>query len=427
MFGYYLRIALRSCARDPGFTALIVFAIALGIGVCVTTLTVYRAMSSNPIWWKNDRLYAVTMDSWAPDRPENSERPSLPPPQLTYTDATYLFFNSTSAERKVLMYPVAGVITNAREGRPLKVFSRVTSADFFPAFEVPFRYGSGWNAHADVAAEPVVVLSQDLNERLFGGANSVGRTIRWNSQEFRIIGVLAQWQPLPRFYDLNSGSFNEPEALYVPWGWGRALQLRSSGAARCWKAESIDTYDQLIGSECTWLQMWVELDGSDARERMQTLMDTYWAEQRKSGRFPRARNNRLLVGLAFAFLGVCLVNTIGLLLAKFLAGAPVAGVRRALGASRIQIFNQHLVQAAVLALTGSLLGLASSSLLLGAVRALYSGDPQAGSGGYQALAHFDSLGIVWAIVLALVAVLTAGAYPAWRIGRVSPARYLKSQ
>ena len=43
-----------------------VCAIALGIAVCVMTLTVYHAMSGNPIWWKNDRLYAVTMDNWDP-------------------------------------------------------------------------------------------------------------------------------------------------------------------------------------------------------------------------------------------------------------------------------------------------------------------------------------------------------------------------
>ena len=63
MFGYYLRLALKSFGRNPGITALMVIAIALGIAVCVMTLTVYHAMSGNPIWWKNDRLYAVTMDN----------------------------------------------------------------------------------------------------------------------------------------------------------------------------------------------------------------------------------------------------------------------------------------------------------------------------------------------------------------------------
>jgi putative ABC transport system permease protein len=179
---------------------------------------------------------------------------------------------------------------------------------------------------------------------------------------------------------------------------------------------------------------------------MHGLLDTYWAEQRKAGRFARPRNNRLttvdqwlkdnqvlqddnrlLVVLAFVFLGVCLLNTVGLLLAKFLSGAPVAGVRRALGASRLQIFIQHLVHAGVLALAGSVLGIGLSALFLWGVRGMYGGDPDSSRGGYQALAHFNVISIVWATALAVVAALVAGLYPAWRIGRVPPALYLKSQ
>jgi len=85
MFSYYLRLALKSFGRNPGITVLMVLAIALGIAVCVMTLTVYHAMSGNPIWWKNDRLYAVTMDDCSSAHPlmPNSE---LPPFQMTYKD-----------------------------------------------------------------------------------------------------------------------------------------------------------------------------------------------------------------------------------------------------------------------------------------------------------------------------------------------------
>jgi putative ABC transport system permease protein len=444
MLGYYLRLALQSFGRDPGATALMVFAIALGIGVCVMTLTVYHAMSSNPIWWKNDRLYAITMDSWPAERPASPDFPNLPPNQMTYMDADY-FFNSDIPERKVRMYQTVGVVLSGKESKPLKINTRVTTADFFPMFDVPFRYGNGWSAQADVGSEAVIVLSHELNARLFGGANSVGRTLRWSDHDFRIIGVLQPWMPQPKFYDLTIGAFNEPEAAYVPWGWGKALQLLSSGNIHCWKIEPNNTVDELMGSECAWVQMWVELPTTDARDRMRNVIETYWGEQRKAGRFPRPRNNRLsnvgewledhqvvqndnrlLVGLAFAFLSVCLLNTIGLLLAKFLNGAPVAGVRRALGASRLHIFSQHLIQAGVLAVSGALLGLGLSALFLWGVRILYSSDPQMGRGGYQALAHFDALGIAWAIALAFAAVIITGLYPAWRIGRMPPARYLKS-
>lgn len=443
MFGYYVRLALRSFARNPGITALMVVAIALGIAVCVMTLTVYHAMSGNPIWWKNDRLYAVTMDNWDPNQPYRKNLKG-PPPELTYKDAQYLS-RSTIPERKVVMYSTNGVIEGG--GVPSKHSStRVTTADFFTMFEVPFLYGSGWSAAADDPAQPLIVLSREQNDKLFGGANSVGRTVRWSDHEFRVVGVLNDWFPRPRFYDLNGGAFSTPDDVYIPFGWAAELELLNNEETDCWKPEKLDNFKDFMASDCVWLQMWVELPDAASRERMQSFMDGYWAEQRKAGRFQRPRDNRLtnvsswlrdnkvvdtdnrvLVGLAFAFLGVCLINTVGLLLAKFLNGATITGVRRALGASRRQILIQHLVEVGALSVLGAALGLVLAVLGLAAVHHMYAAAHLGQRGGYQELMHFDSVGVFWAVVLALAATLAAGLYPAWRVGRLPPAIYLKSQ
>jgi putative ABC transport system permease protein len=118
---------------------------------------------------------------------------------------------------------------------------------------------------------------------------------------------------------------------------------------------------------------------------------------------------------------------VGLLLAKFLSGAAITGVRRALGASRRQIFIQHLFEVGALSTLGALLGLLLAWLGLAAVHHLYASAHLGRHGGYQELTHFDSVGIVWAVALAVVATLAAGLYPAWRVGRLPPAIYLKSQ
>jgi putative ABC transport system permease protein len=444
MLGYYSRLALRSFARNPGITALMVLAIALGIGVCVMTLTVYHAMSGNPIWWKNDRLYAVTMDNWDPKQ-AYSKKSSLPPPEMTYQDSQHLF-RSNIPQRKVVMYATDGVVSGVGNVPAAHVNTRVTSADFFAMFEAPFLYGSGWSASADEPAQPLIVLSREENARLFGGLNSVGRTVRWNDHEFRVVGVLDYWFPRPRFFDLNGGNFGEPEKAFIPFGWGTQLELLNNEETDCWKPEKLDNFKDFVASDCVWLQMWVELPDRASRERMQSFMDGYWGEQHKAGRFQRPRDNRLtnvsgwlrdnqvvdndnrvLVGLAFAFLAVCLINTVGLLLAKFLSGATITGVRRALGASRHQIFVQHLIEVAVLALLGAILGLGLATLGLAAVHHLYASAHLYQHGGYQELMHFDPVGVLWAVILALAATLTAGIYPAWRVGRLPPAVYLKSQ
>ena len=446
MTAYYMRLALKSFRRNPGLTALMVGAIALGIAVCVMTMTVFHAMSGNPIWWKGDRLYAVTMDSWDPNDVYDPLHPALAPPMMTYKDAKFLA-HSNIPERKIMMYKVNSIVTGGTaEKRPHHVVSRATTADFFAMFDVPFEYGSGWVAAADEGPEPVIVLSQKENQILFGGGNSVGRNIIWNNTQFRIIGVLKDWSPQPKFYDLNNGPFDVPEDAYVPMGWGPSLQLLSGGSSNCWKPEPLDSFEQYMNSDCVWIEMWVELPDATTRERFQAFMDGYWSDQHAAGRFPRPRrnqltpvgqwlvdqgvvenDNRVLVGLSFAFLAVCLINTVGLLLAKFLNGAATTGVRRALGASRRQIFHQHLVEVGVLASFGAVLGLILSAVGLGLVHALYASARFGEAGGFQELTHFDTASVIWAIILAIVATLVAGLYPAWRIGRMSPAVYLKSQ
>jgi putative ABC transport system permease protein len=449
MFGYYFRLAIASFRRTPGITTLMVAAIAVGIGVCVMSLTIYHSMSGNPIWWKSDQLYAVTMDDWSPNEPADMNRPSLPPDQLSYRDAMAVW-RSDIPLRKTIMHETAGIVSGQGPNGPIvpmNTVTRVTTGDFFAMFDVPFRYGRGWDSRADTAPEPVIVLSAETNNKLFGGANSVSRTLRWNDREFRIIGVLDDWQPTPRFYDLNTGDFAATEQAFIPWGWGDALELGTFGSSSCWRPESLTTFREFQSSNCVWIQAWVELPNAAARSRMQAFLDAYTDNERKAGRFQRPRNNRLtdvdqwlkdqeviksdnrvLVGLSFAFLTVCLINTVGLLLAKFLNGASISGVRRALGARRRDLFMQHMVEVSVIALAGATLGLGLGALGLKGFRALYSLNTVFNrGGGLQSLAHIDVASVTIAIVLAVVATFAAGIYPAWRIGRIQPAVYLKNQ
>ena len=204
-------------------------------------------------------------------------------------------------------------------------------------FEPPFRYGGGWDDAADESREPVVVLSRELNEQVFGGEDSVGRTVRMNGMNFRVVGVLDEWLPVPKFYDVTNGPFNEPEEAFIPFNLAIEQEFPRSGNTNCWKAPEGDGMEAFRNSECVWMQYWVEL--SDEREKAEfgNWLDAYVMEQKALGRFPRPLNNRvldvmewmedrqvvdddaqLMLGLSFLFLIVCLLNTIGLLLAKFM-------------------------------------------------------------------------------------------------------------
>jgi putative ABC transport system permease protein len=437
MLGYYLRLAWLSLKRTPAITLLMIGAIALGIGATTTTLTVYHRMSTNPIAHRNDVLRAVTIDNWTPDRPWDTDHPGYAPPELTYRDAIAIAKSSPAA--RIVVMRKSSLTAEPGAGRPpFLVEARLATRDFFAMFDVPFAYGTGWDARADRDGEPVVVLSKETNGKLFGGENSVGRIARLDGREYRVIGVLADWQPTPKFYDLNNGEYDTPEDVFLPFALGASLELQPAGNVNCWKSETLAGLRDLFGSECIWHQMWVELPTPADVERFQGWIDGYVAEQKKLGRFPRKINNRLysvdewlarhevvgrdsrvLLVVSFAFLAVCVLNVVGLLLSRFLGAAGSSAIRRALGASRGDIFRQHLVEVGLVGALAGVGGLALGAVGLKALQQLYS--------SYDRLTQLDLSMTLAAIALAVLAGVLAGLYPAWRICRVQPAGYLKTQ
>ena len=435
MFAYYLRLGLRSLRRNPVLSALMVLAVALGIGVSMTSLTVFYLMSGNPVAHKNDVLYAVQLDSWGALQP--FAEPNEPPNQLTHRDAVAIV-EAGEAKRQIVQYRTAYPLQALDEKvAPFSVLARLTLTDFFPMFDVPFQFGSGWSAEQDESAARVVVLSRGINERVFGGANSVGERIRLGSEEFTVVGVLDHWLPTPKFYDVVTGPFDEPEDIYVPYWYGIRTQADHAGSTQCWNEPGAG-FEGLQNSECIWHQVWVELESPSDAARYKAFLDSYANEQKALGRFARPLNNqlrtvsewlenqrvvsrdsRVQVWLSFSFLAVCLINMIGLLLAKFIGRAGEIGLRRAVGANRREVFTQYLTEAGMVGLTGGLLGLLLTWLGLIGVRVLYA--------DFERLAQLDWVMVLSTIAIAVTASLLAGLYPTWRACQIQPATQLKTQ
>jgi putative ABC transport system permease protein len=395
-------------------------------------------MSRDPIPQKSDVLYAVQLDNWNPNRPYTE--PNEPPPQLTWRDSVALWERSPAGIPRAAMATTNFVIepVGAADVKPELPLVRGTTADFFAMFDVPFQYGGGWDRLADREAAPVIVLTRETNERLFGGENSVGRQVRSGDIVLTVVGVTDTWQPTPRYYDLNAGNaFQDADDVFVPLLLldRNQQQWTISGNVNCWQAPPDEG---LLHSECVMTQFWVELPDAAAVQDYKAFIDAYVNEQKKLGRFPRPLNNRLsdvntwldvnevvaednrvLLGLSFMFLAVCLLNTVGLLLSKFLGRTGDIGVRRALGASRGAIFRQHLTEVGVLGALGGVAGIAIAWGGLALVRRLYT--------DYERVAALNLELVAVAIGLAVLAGLVAGLYPAWRICRIPPAVHLKTQ
>lgn len=431
MFGYYFDLALHSLRRNKALTTLMVLAIALGIGASMTTLTVLHVLSGNPLPGRSSTLYAPQID---PRDMDDYQPHGEPPGQVTWIDGMNLL-QAKRADRQALMTGGSVAIQPAQSALdPFYATARYTTADFFPMFGVPFRYGHAWGAAEDADSAAVAVISSTLNDKLFGGRDSSGRMLRVGGHALRIVGVLGEWRPTPHFYDLNVKNYGGSEGVYLPLSTSQDLHLAHLGGADCWGNGGADATPT---APCVWLQFWVQLDTPFQAAAYREFLIHYSQEQKSLGRFQRPPNVRLRnlmqwldyeqvvpgdvrlqTWLALGFLLVCLVNTVGLMLAKFLRRSAELGVRRALGASRRALFMQLLVESGVIGLVGGLGGLLLAYLGLWLVRRQPA--------DYAPLAHLDGAMLLMTILLAVGASLLAGGLPAWRACRIAPGLQLKS-
>ncbi|WP_434030529.1 ABC transporter permease [[Pseudomonas] boreopolis] len=436
MLGYYANLALRSFRRNKVLTALMVLAIALGIGASMTTLTVFHMLSGDPIPSKSDRLFNVQLD---PQPIANYHEGEEPESQLTRYDAEALLREKRAFRQTITTGGFGAIEPEGSTLKPFQLMLRFATADFFPMFEVPMLHGRGWSSADDEARARVVVISRKLSEKLFGTPDGTGRTVRIEKNAYRVVGVMDEWRPSPRFYDLFNGQYGETEQVIVPFSTAMDVKLSRRGNMNCFSADGTPSTDgTALEASCTWLQYWVELKDASQAADYKAYLDNYSAQQRQAGRYQRPPNTRLRdvmtlleyrkvvpgdvrlqMWLAMSFLAVCLINSVGLLLAKFLRRSSEIGVRRALGASRRDIFVQCLVEAVGVGTVGGLLGLGLALAGLAAVRR----QPV----DYASLAHLDLPMLLTAIALTLFASMLAGLLPAWRAMQVAPALQLKSQ
>lgn len=435
MFGYYLDLALRSFKRNRVLTALMVLALGLGIGASITTLTVLKLLSGDPLPQKSARVFAPQLDPLPADSTTEPEQVWRNWGNImSYTDAMNLL-RARKAERQTVLALTRAKVAPAQAGEhPFYSNGVMTTADFFRMFDVPFEYGSGWSEQDGEDRARVAVIAAELNNKLFGGRNSVGRMIRVNDHDYRIIGVAKAWAPQPRFYATSLGGrgYGDGDSVFLPLQSGSADKMDPQNV-NCWTIADIKN---LEAAPCAWVGVWVELRSASDATAYKTYLANYAAQQISLGRFHHPEVNlpnlmqylaqqqvvpddaRLQANLAFGFLLICVVNTVGLLLAKCLRRSREIGVRRALGATRRAIFAQFMVESALVGIAGGVLGLVLAELGLWAIRHQPA--------EYASLAHLDLDMFVFTFVVALVASLVAGLLPAWRACVIAPAPQLKS-
>jgi len=291
VLNYYFGLAVRSLKRNIVLTVLMIAAIGVGIGASMTTLTVFRAMDSDPIPQKSRQLFAVQIDNWGPNsRAVVSGDAEHFQEQISYIDANALM-TARTAHRQSPMYNTGAALTPSNPDLlPFQVQIRAAYTDFFGMFDTPFLMGGPWSAADDNGRTDVVVISHELNDKIFGGANSIGKTVNLDDHEYRVVGVMGFWDPIPKFYDLNNSAYGKSADVYLPFTRAIEGHMPSWGNNNC-GGDKVPApgWEGRLQSECIWIQFWAELPTAADAERYRAFLNGYAAEQRRLGRrmFPK--------------------------------------------------------------------------------------------------------------------------------------------
>jgi putative ABC transport system permease protein len=336
-----LRYAIRTLVRTPGFAAVAVAALALGIGANTAIFTIVNAALIEPLPFKDpDRLVVL----WE----RNVRRPQR---KNTVGPANYIRWRerASSFEELAGFIDTRGVLTGG--SAPEEVTMQLVFADMFRILGVPPMLGRSFTpAELSDSASNVTVLSYALWQRRFGGDPAlVGRSIQLNSLATTVIGVMP-----PDVQVVTSNSqIGKATDLWLPF------PLPES--ARTPRGRSISVIGRLKPG-VTVAQAQAEMDTIAAGLTKEIPeFDTGWGVRVFSLRDELAGTIRpaLLVlagAVAFVLLIAC-ANVANLLLARGAARQREMAIRSALGAAKGRVMRQLLTESLVLGLVGGIVGL----------------------------------------------------------------------
>lgn len=418
---------MQSFKRAPTLYLLIILILSIGVGVLCANLALVNSMASDPIPEKSSHLFHINTNTWPNDQP-----PDEPMHILRYRDAMVI------AESELLsgsaIFYASGVYARDSESNSMKRFDsdvRATTPGFFELTNAPFAYGAAFEKSRGME----IVIGDELNQKVFAGKNSVGKTLELDGELLTIVGVLKPWILRPLFYHPTEGrAFNQTDDIFAPLetaidlGW--SIHARSSSSVDY--ASIAETRDK----DAYYLQAWVELEDVNQRAALQSYLDNYSQQLKDSGEHPLAIKNEIhnvnewlkvnkVVDqkvLAFTlasvlFLSVCIFNASSLLLSRFHAAKFEVGLRRAIGASNRHMLMQGLTESVLLGLFTGALALVLSWLFLKlSVQFL----PRLTN-----IAVLEPKLLVLGMLLALVTSIASALYPLYRANRYTISAELK--
>jgi len=381
-----IRHAARSFSRAPGFSAVAVLTLGVGIGAATTVFGVVDAVVLAPLPYPDpDRLVHV----WETN-PEGGDFPTSEPNYLDFRDRNRTF-SALAAYR-----PGGGGLTLTGIGEPRLVKVASGTASLFRVLGVDALVGRTFSDAEDVrGGNPVVLLSHGFWQRTFGGDSTlVGRTITLAGTPYTVVGVLPasfRFLPVEAWVPLAPSPTSERDDHWLGMV-GRLGPARTVSQAQA----DLGTIAAANGAIHPVTKGW--------GVRVAPLEE--WVVTR-----PFRQSSVLLMGAVSMLLLLACANIATLLLARATARQTDLRLRLALGAGAGRLARQQLTESGLLATVGSVLGLALAGGAVALIRGLPARVPR-----LETVAVNGRV-MVFAIVATVVVTLVVGLFPALQAGR----------
>ncbi|MGI9181663.1 MAG: ABC transporter permease [Longimicrobiaceae bacterium] len=388
-----LRYALRRLGKNPGFAAIIVLTLALGIGANTAIFSVVNTVLLRPLpYGEPDRL--VNAFHFYPSL-NNLEAGAAAPTYRDLREAGRIF-ESVAVQS-------GGGVNFTGAGEPERLQGALVSGEFFSTYRVPPALGRPIvQEDVDSGNQRVVVLSHGLWQRIYGGhPRAIGRTMQLNGEAHEIIGVMPAsfrnfgmqdvelWRPLlltPGQFQGRTNEFLQLTARIRPGASVEEAERELTAFAEQLKADNPGSYPP------------------DWTIRLRPIAEEMTGDLRPALLV-------LLGAVAFVLLIAC-ANVANLLLARAAARGKEVAIRGALGARRVDLVRQLLVESVVLSLVGGLLGLALAEV---GIRMLAAFNPS--NLPWIAQLTIDRTVLLFTLGVAVATGLIFGLLPALQVSR----------